>query len=571
MKEYLSNIHEDISIVFAGQAGQGIQTIEDMLSRVLKNSGYNVFATKEYMSRVRGGLNSTEIRVSSKPVRSFFDRIDILVSLGQGNMGHLEKRITDKTLILTEKASEDKRFRFIEIPFTNLAVELGNKIFSNIIATGVIARLMDIQPDYLYLYIKERFSKYSEDIINKNIEAIKKGYEIGEDLLKSGIKIDISKNDKIKEDILITGNDAVSLGAIAGGCNFISAYPMSPGTGVLSYLSKYHKDFGIISEQTEDEISAVNMAIGAWYGGARGMVTTSGGGFALMGEAVSLTGILEVPLVIHIGQRPGPATGLPTRTEQADLELSLYSGHGEFPRIIFAPENIESAFYITQKAFNLADKYQVPVFILTDQFLIDSCYNTAINSLHLSDIEHYFIETKDDYRRYELTENGISSRGIPGYGEGTVVVDSDEHNVEGHITEDFDVRTNMVNKRLKKLENIMNDIIEPTFTGNEHYNNLLIGWGSTFEIIKEALGKIGRDDLAFLSFNQVYPLHPKTVDYIEKAEKTIIIENNATSQFGKLIRLYTGIEIKNKILKYNGLPFSVEEIIEKVKNLLDRM
>jgi 2-oxoglutarate ferredoxin oxidoreductase subunit alpha len=571
MKEYLSNIHEDISIVFAGQAGQGIQTIEDMLSRVLKNSGYNVFATKEYMSRVRGGLISTEIRVSSKPVRSFFDRIDILVSLGQGNLGHLEKRITDKTLIITEKASEDKRFRFVEIPFTNLAVKLGNKIFSNIIATGVIARLMDIQPDYLFLYIKERFSKYSEDIINKNIEAIKKGCEIGEDLFKSGIKIDISKNDKIKEDILITGNDAVSLGAIAGCCNFISAYPMSPGTGVLSYLSKYHKDFGIISEQTEDEISAVNMAIGAWYGGARGMVTTSGGGFALMGEAVSLSGILEVPLVIHIGQRPGPATGLPTRTEQADLELSLYSGHGEFPRIIFAPGNIESAFSITQKAFNLADKYQIPVFILTDQFLIDSCYNTPINSLNFHDIENYFIETKDDYRRYELTENGISPRGIPGYGTGTVIVDSDEHDLEGHITEDFDVRTNMVNKRLKKLENIMNDIVEPILTGNEHYNNLLIGWGSTFETIKEALEKIGRDDLAFLSFSQVYPLHPKTVDYIQKAEKTIIIENNATSQFGKLIRLYTGIEIKDKILKYNGLPFSVEEIIEKVKNLLDGM
>jgi 2-oxoglutarate ferredoxin oxidoreductase subunit alpha len=340
---------------------------------------------------------------------------------------------------------------------------------------------------------------------------------------------------------------------------------MSPSTGVATYLAQHAKEFGIVVEQVEDEISAMNMVVGAWYAGARALASTSGGGFALMEEGVSLAGMLESPAVIHLAQRPAPATGLPTRTEQGDLFFALFSGHGEFPRAIFAPGTIEDAFYLTQRAFNLADKYQIPVFVLTDQYMLESHYNVPSLDPHRIKPERYVVETDSDYKRYKLTENGISPRGVPGYGKGLVIVDSDEHDEEGHITEDMDVRTSMVNKRLKKLELVSQEAIPPELIGNPDYKILVIAWGSNYNVVKEAMEKLRRDDLAFLHFKQVYPLHSSTADYLKKAEKTIIIENNATAQFANLIKLHTGISIGRKILKYNGLPFFVEEVEAELK------
>lgn len=372
----------------------------------------------------------------------------------------------------------------------------------------------------------------------------------------------------IQEEILLNGAEAVSLGAISGGCNFISAYPMSPSTGVLIFLSQHAEEFNIIAEQAEDEISAINLALGAWYAGARGMVTTSGGGFALMEEGVSLAGMLELPMVIHLAQRPGPATGLPTRTEQGDLELALYSGHGEFPRIIYAPGGIQDLFYLTQRAFNLADKFQIPVFVLTDQYLMDSYYNTMEFKLTEMDIERYTRKTKKNCKRYQLTKNGISDRGIPGWGEGLVLVDSDEHDEQGRITEDLNLRTKMVDKRLKKFKEIKKDEISPELVGNKEYEVLIVGWGSTYYIVKEALENLKDNRVSFLHFKQVYPLPSETEEYLKKAKKVIVVENNATSQFSKLLKLYTGIEVKHKILKYNGEPFFVEELVGKLEKVI---
>jgi 2-oxoglutarate ferredoxin oxidoreductase subunit alpha len=343
---------------------------------------------------------------------------------------------------------------------------------------------------------------------------------------------------------------------------------MSPSTGVMVFLSQQMKDFDVIVEQAEDEISAVNMALGASYAGARSLVTTSGGGFALMIEGISLAGMIETPVVVHVAQRPGPATGLPTRTEQADLEMVLYAGHGEFPRIIFAPGNIEQALVLSQKAFDLADKFQIPVFILTDQYFVDSYYNTPSLDFSLLKAERYVVKTNEDYKRYSLQSDGISPRGIPGYGEGLVGVDSDEHDEGAHITEDLELRTKMVDKRMSKMDKIEEKAVPPAIFGPQNYKILLIGWGSTYPLIREAVEIIGRDDLAFLHFSQVFPLHEGTKSLLDQAEQIIIIENNATSQLGRLLKLHTGVGIESKILKYSGLPFSVEEI---VKNLRDRM
>jgi 2-oxoglutarate ferredoxin oxidoreductase subunit alpha len=322
-------------------------------------------------------------------------------------------------------------------------------------------------------------------------------------------------------------------------------------------------------EQAEDEISAMNMGIGAWYAGARGLASTSGGGFALMVEGLSLAGMIESPMVVHIGQRPGPATGLPTRTEQGELLFALYAGHGEFPRVIFAPGTIEDCFYLAQKAFNLADQYQVPVFILTDQYLLESHYNIPSLDVERTPLMKHFVETEQGYKRYQLTEAGLSPRGIPGFGEGLVVLDSDEHDEEGHITEDLDLRTKMVNKRLKKLDLLKKDVIPPELFGPQNYKTLIVGWGSTYHAIREALGRLGTNDVAFLHFKQVYPLHPEAIAYFKKAKKTVIIENNGTGQFGQLIRMQTGFDMDRKILKYNGLPFSADELEKELKSVLE--
>ena len=568
-------MRKDLSIVLCGQAGQGIQTVEYLLTRIFKLAGYHVFATKEYMSRVRGGINSTEIRVSSGPVCAYVNRIDILIPLNKGAVGHVEKRISPKTIILAEKETiaedfDQTRHKFIDVPFTKKASEIGNKIYSNVVAVGTVTGLFGIELQTVSEYVKKFFSSKADDVVQKNLAAVKEGFNLGVGLADSSkIKFDFNNDADIKNQILVNGAEAVALGAIAGGCNFISSYPMSPSTGVLVFLAKQAKDFGIIAEQAEDEIAAINMAIGAWYAGARAMVTTSGGGFALMTEGLSLAGILESPIVIHLAQRPGPATGLPTRTEQADLELALYAGHGEFPRILLAPGKIQDAFYLTRKAFDLADKYQIPVFILTDQYFVDSYYNTACPDLSDINIEKHIIKTDADYKRYKLTDDGISPRGIPGYGKGLVAVDSDEHDEAGHITEDLGLRVEMVDKRLKKFELLKDETIPPELVGSEDYKNLIVCWGSTYNVVKEAVKNLGRDDTAFLHFKQVYPLPGQTSDYLKKARRIIIVENNAASQFAKLIKLHTGIEINDRILKYDGLSFYVEELTDKLKDLLN--
>ena len=566
---------DNVSIVLCGQAGMGIQTVEFLLTRILKLDGYNVFATKEYMSRIRGGTNSTEIRMSSEAVGASLSRIDILIPLNKGAIQHVEKRISPQTVILADKEAigedfDQTRHKFVDVPFTKAASEIGDKIYSNVVAVGVMARMFGIELQTVSKFVRQFFSDRSGDVVQKNITAVKAGYKLSENLQNSaGIEFNVNKDTKVEDQILLSGTEAVALGAIAGGCNFISAYPMSPSTGVLVFLAKHAKDFGIIAEQAEDEIAAINMAIGAWYAGARAMVTTSGGGFALMTEGLSLAGMLESPIVIHLAQRPGPATGLPTRTEQADLELALYAGHGEFPRIILAPGKVEDGFYLTQKAFNLADKYQVPVFILTDQYFIDSYYNTACLDLSDINIEKHVIKTDVNYKRYKLTANGISPRGIPGLGQGLIVVDSDEHDETGHITEDLDLRTRMVNKRLEKFELLKNETIPPQLIGPQDYENLVVCWGSTYNVVKEAVENLSRENVAVLHFKQVYPLPNETVNYLQKARKILIVENNATSQFSKLIKLHTGIDIKNKILKYNGLSFYVEELTNKLNESLD--
>jgi len=558
----------DVAIVVAGQAGQGIQTIESILTMVLKRSGYHVFATKEYMSRIRGGSNSTLIRVGRERVPANVDRIDVLAALDDQAVSHLASRITPETLIIGEKQSLETDREVVDISFTRIAAKAGGRIYTNTVAIAVLCGLLEGRLEVLESYLTGHFKKKGPSIVSKNLEAARQGYREGSGLRASGgIIFDLKKDPGIENDILISGAQAVALGAISGGCRFISSYPMSPGTPVLNHMARNEKRFGIVVEQSEDEIAAVNMAIGAWYAGARAMVTTSGGGFALMEEGTSLAGITETPLVVHLGQRPGPATGMATRTEQADLDLVLYSGHGEFPRIIYTPGRIEEAFQLTHRAFDAADRYQVPVFILTDQYLIDSYYCVPELGAGIPEIKAHIVRTSADYKRYAFTEDGISPRGIPGYGQGLVCVDSHEHTEEGHITEEIDLRNRMMRKRMGKMEPIVRDSIPPTLLGPEDYRVLVICWGSNYHIAAEAVSLLKKDDIAVLHFSQAFPLPPGTTGLLERADITISVENNYTGQFTRLLRAFAGFDVTHSVHQYDGRPFCSETLAGKILRL----
>lgn len=560
----------DISIVLGGAAGQGVQTVEALLVSVLKREGYHVFAIKEYMSRIRGGSNSTEIRVTNSRRRAFVSRIDILLAMDKDVLPHLEHRISPETIVLGErsKVCTMTTCPVVDVPFTQFANELGNPLYTSTVAVGVALGMLDADQEVFEGYLRERFARKGEEVVAKNIEAAKKGYAFGKHLAyDAGIEVHISRHEKVKEEVLVDGVTALGMGTLAGGCNYISSYPMSPGTGLLTFLAEQSEAFGVAVDQAEDEIAAINQGLGAWYAGARAIVTTSGGGFALMTEGVSLAGIIETPIVVHIGQRPGPATGLPTRTEQADLNLALYAGHGEFPRAIFAPGTPEEAFLAAEQAFHIADTYQIPVFILTDQYLLDSISSFPKESLKYLKIQSGVVVTKPNYQRYALTKDGISPRGIPGNGEGLVGVDSDEHDEAGHITESAAVRLSMHGKRLSKLPALREAAFLPTEIGDvAHADTLVVTWGSNKGVIEEALELSKREDMAALHFSQVYPL-PEKAKKLFARKKIVVMENNATGQFANLLKLEYGVKISDTILKYDGDPFSVEGVVKVLKKL----
>jgi len=560
----------DVSIVLCGPAGQGVQTAEQLMVAIFRRAGLNVFATKEYMSRVRGGSNSTTIRISPGRVRALVDRMDIFVPLDRDAFEHCRRRISRDTIILGEQkvlSPDENRSlgRFQDIPLSRLAKDAGGAIYTNIVVVGSIAALCGIDESVVQSCVKDAFQKRDKKIVDGNLSAAGLGYEAGTGLPhKLPFSVGGAGESNTTKEMILNGGEAVSLGAIAGGCRLISSYPMTPSTPVLTFLAQHGTDFDIVAEQAEDEIAAINMALGAWYAGARSMVSTSGGGFALMVEGLSLAAITETPIVIHLAQRPGPATGLPTRTEQGELLFALHAGHGEFPRAIFAPGTLEDGFYLTQKAFNLADRYQVPVFILTDQYFIDSYYN--LPPFDLSGVAHLdsVIRMTANYERYAFTEGGVTPRGIPGYGNGFVVVDSDEHDEQGHITEDHDIRSRMVEKRLQKSDALVREAVLPEWIGPHDAETLVICWGSTVHLAAEAIAKTKGGKQAVLYFKQVYPLHPGSVDLIRKAKRLCIVENNATAQFAQILQSQFQTDIPVKILKYNGLPFTVEELAHKL-------
>ncbi len=570
----------DYSIKIGGEAGQGIQTIGDTLAKVFSRAGYHVFTHQDYESRIRGGHNFFQIRFSDNPVMSSLGKIDIIVALDKESILYHEKELSENGLIMYDSASLKQKFEgpfFIDIPFVRLAVEHGkNKIMANTVATGAVLGILGVDLEILNTIIKDTFKKKGEDVIKANISSADAGRDFAvKNCKRCSFTLKKPDSSALKPKMLIAGNEAIGLGAVASGCKFYSAYPMTPSTGIMNYIADKEKDYGIVLEQAEDEIAAINMALGASFAGVRAMTGTSGGGFALMVEGLSLAAITETPVVIALAQRPGPATGFPTRTEQGELLFVIHAAHGEFPRVVFAPGTPEQAFFLTNKAFDIAEKYQIPVFILTDQYLADTQWTFEgfdVQRLKYTDyrIRGDAFKKLEKYNRHAFTESGITPLGVPGDAKHLVVTDSDEHSEEGHIVEDAETRIKMIDKRLfKKLALLRNEIEPPVLYGDSNPDIVITGWGSTYGLMKEAVDNLSGKKIAMLYFSEIYPM-PLTdkFDYIQawkKAKLSICIENNATGQFARLMRAEAGYEFKEKINRFDGRPFLLEELLNEIK------
>ena len=578
----------DYSIKIGGEAGQGIQTVGDTLAKVFSRSGYHVFTHQDYESRVRGGHNFFQIRVSDVPVMSSREKVDILVAFDKESIPEHSAEVNETGQIVYDSSSigqltqdQDgglsqsavRNPNVLDVPFTKLAVEHGgSKIMANTVAVGAVLGMMKMNLDILIDIIRDTFRKKGEDIIKENINAAKAGHEFA---VAHCTACQFFPADTSGAKMLINAIEAIGFGAIASGCKFYSAYPMTPSTGIMNYLAGREKEYGIVVEQAEDEIAAINMAIGASFAGVRAMTGTAGGGFALMVEGLSLAAMTETPIVIALGQRPAPATGLPTRTEQGDLLFPIFTSHGEFPRVVFAPGNPEQAFFLTNKAFELAEKYQIQSFIIFDQYLGDAewtyeGFDLGKITFHDYRLRGDALKALDDYKRHAYTESGISPLGVPGDSSHLVVTDSDEHSEEGHIIEDAETRIKMVHKRLfQKMPLITKEMSPPFMYGDSQPEAVIVGWGSTYGVMKEAVDMLSKEKkIAMLHFSEIYPF-PGTeqLDYLallKNAQTTICVENNATGQFAKLMRAETGYEFAAKINKYDGRPFILEELAGEI-------
>jgi 2-oxoglutarate ferredoxin oxidoreductase subunit alpha len=491
------------------------------------------------------------------------EQVDLLVALDRDTVSLHRKDLSSNGLIVLDSALDIDGDFVLKVPFKELAQDR----FSNIAALGVVGSLLGLDGELMGRTLDDFFGKKDVSLAEENRRVLAMAARWTAAHAMSSYKLPSIPDPS--RHLMMSGNDAIAIGAVSAGLRFYSFYPMTPSTSIGLTLAAQAERMGLIVEQAEDEIAAINMAIGASFAGAPSMVATSGGGFALMVEGVSLAAMTETPLVVVVAQRPGPATGLPTRTEQADLEFVLHAGHGEFPRAVFSPGTVEECFHVTRRAFELAERYQSPVFLLTDQFLADS-YSAVIafevESLPPVQVGAEAVGTSS-YARYTITESGISPRLLPGMTENIVVADSDEHTVNGHITEDLSVRSQMVEKRLRKGEGIRSEVIPPDMEGEEKPDLLLVSWGSSKGVVSEAASHMrsNGDKVATLHFSQVWPLVPeKFIGPLQDAREVVCIEGNANGQLARLLRRETGFEIKKKVLRYDGLPLTPESILREL-------
>jgi 2-oxoglutarate ferredoxin oxidoreductase subunit alpha len=574
---------QDCTWGIGGEAGFGINAAGFMLAKACSRNGYGIVGSNEYPSLIRGGHNFISLRISTGEIFAPKASVDILVALNKETVALHTKQLAHDALVLYDpKDYEWKKeevgtgVTLVAIPFSELVKKLeGDTVMRNTIALGATMVFLGKDLSFLTSVIKDMFAKKGEAVIAENIRIAEEGYNYAKANF-GAVASHVLAPGEIKDPKLIMNvSEAVGLGAIAGGMKFAAIYPMTPINALIPLFTDNAKKFNIVYKQPEDEIAGINMAVGASLAGARSMVATSGGGFALMEEAVSMTGIMEVPLVIDLGMRPGPATGMPTWTEQGELHMAIYAGHGEFPRIVLAPGDVEEGYTLTKKAFDLADEFQIPVFVLTDKYLNESQWQISADivkdmgqAASTTTVNAVDLKETPVFKRYSVnTQTGVSVRSLPGMKFGEYIANSYEHEEDGYTTEDAGVRVAQVDKRLKKAQAILQKAMKPIVTGTDTADITFVSFGSLKGVIREAVKELMKNgkSVRHIHFAWVYPMPADVGETLAKEKRLICIEQNATGQLASVIKEATGITMKEVWRKYDGRQWTSEEILEKVK------
>mgnify|MGYP000085342119 CR=1 FL=1 len=568
----------ELSFLVGGEAGMGVMVSGRVLSKAFVRGGYHVFATNEYPSLIRGGHNFYLARVSDEKVWSQVKRVDLLIALDRLTVErHEEKLHGGSVTIIDSRDSKgvEALDHLVEVPMSGIVKKANVPlILRNAVALGAAIAVLDYDLNLLFDVMRDTFR---EKLLEKNVEVARIGYEyVKETYNVSSFRIKLKPIENSKR-LFMTGNESIALGALRSGMKIFAAYPMTPASPILHFLARLQKDFDVVVLQPESELAAINIVIGSWFAGVRAMTATSGGGFSLMTEAFGQAGITEIPVVVVLAQRQGPSTGLPTYTSQGDLRFVLHASQGEFPRVIIAPGDIEEAFYLTVEAFNIAERYQLPVVVLVDKYLAES-----YSSVDPFDLDKAKVVRGDiisgmyegsEYKRYQLTETGISPVVIPGTKGAVVKVNSSEHDEYGFTCEDPLVVTRMNEKRFKKLELLAKEV-ETKGLGVRVYGDgeiTLIAWGSTKGPILESMRVLLKRGIR-IKYVQVVFLSPLPVNSIKTtlrdSNEIIVIENNMTGQLASLLRERVNIVPDHVITKYDGRPFHPEELIMRVEEVI---
>jgi 2-oxoglutarate ferredoxin oxidoreductase subunit alpha len=572
--------------MIAGQAGDGVLFTGNVLAKILKREGWEIVTYRDFPSNIRGETTNYTIRASHKKIYGRGDTINVLLAFDcDAIIRHLPS-MAPGSIILCEGidlakivSPLDRDVVYHQFPIRQLAKQrFGSEIFKNMIVLGALCYILDLETTIVHEIVRAAFlKKKGENIVQKNILAVKLGCEQAEEIVKPEEKHSLKKR-QYSQKLFISGDEAIAFGALAAGCRFFAAYPICPASEIWQWLAKVFLRYNGLVIQTEDEIAAINMALGASYAGARAMTSTSGPGASLMMEGFSLAGMTEIPLVVVHVQRAGPSTGLPTKSEQADLNQWVYGGHGDFPRIVLSPGTIDECFIFTVKAFNLAEKYQVPVILLTEQDYGQNLRTTEKFNLSNIKIERGKLLTQEEllrieeYKRYRFTRDGVSPRALPSMTNGIHMVESNEHDEKGYREESPPNRTRMMDKRMKKLKTAGKDLIPPRLWGNSEAETGIIGFGSTLGPIREAMDQLREQSLEtkYLQVRTLWPFHSLEVDeFLSGCRRVFVVENNYSGQLNSLIKSQVrGCPEMNSVLNYSSQTFRPQEITAEIEKLI---
>ena len=574
----------DMSFRIGGEGGQGVESSGAGFAKALTRGGLQVIGVSSYYSRIRGGHNYTTVRVGEKPVLAIRDTIELLLALNAETVSrHVDKLVPGGAIIVDEATKFDealvagREVSVFRLPMTAIAEREGSALMVNTASLAVAAGLTGFPLEHILSVVEDNFRRKGEAVVQSNRRVAQAAYDLSKERFGAAFPWKLEAR-QAPPRLTITGNQAFALGSLMAGCKFVAGYPMTPATSILEYMARHSAEWGIVTKHAESETAAINMIVGAAHAGVRAMVPTSGGGFDLMTEGVSLAGMIEAPVVIYVGQRPGPATGMATRTAQSELFLVLNAGHGEFPRVVLAPHTPLENFYCAVRAFNIAEKYQCVVIVLSDEYNAGTIYSVDAAGFDLQSVKiergkllsPEQVEAMPDYKRYALTPDGVSPRAIPGSSPKAVhMTTSDEHTEEGHITEDPEVATAMAEKRLRKLEAARADIRPPLKNGPQQAELTFVSWGSSYGAVREAMNILNERGTTanMVHFVDLWPFPAEAArEALAGAKRIVDVESNARAQFAFLLHAYAGIEVNDKILKYDGRGFTPDYILSRLED-----